>query len=98
MAVIRAALEYWDNEMSPHDPSIYTAYFDEPIGSGDWINDAVTELRQRLPTCRLRYILCSPDGDTLIDHLMYETLDQIPETSFTELNPIVTAVISTTSK
>lgn len=58
LAVIRAALEYWDDEMSPHDPSISTAYFDEPIGSGDWIKDLVMELRTGPPTCRLRYVLC----------------------------------------
>src|SRR5688572_15991262 len=77
LAVIRAALEYWDDEMSPHDPSIYTAYFDQPIGNGEWIKETVAELRTRLPTCRLRYVLCSPEGSALAgDHL----LESIEET------------------
>ncbi len=60
LAVIRAALEYWDDEMSPHDPSLYTAYFDEPIGNGKWINEIVAELRTGLPMCQLHMFCVRP--------------------------------------
>lgn len=98
LAVVRAALEYWNDEMGPHDPSIYTAYFDEPVESGDWIKEIVAELRTRLPTCRLRYVLCSPDGAKLVDQSFFETLNEIPQTFFTDLNLVATAVISETAK
>ena len=76
LAVIRAALEYWHDEMSPHDPSLYTAYFDEPIGNGKWINEIVAELRTGLPMCQLRYVLCSPEGTTVVGHQLLESHDE----------------------
>ena len=76
LAAIRAALEYWHDEMSPHDPSIYTAYFDQPIGSGKWIKDLVAELRTGLPACRLRYVLCSPEGTTVVGNQLLESHDE----------------------
>lgn len=73
LAVIRAALNYWNDEMSPHPPAVYTAYFEEAIGDGAWIGDAVTELRERLPTCRLRYARCSKEASTLLSNQLFET-------------------------
>ncbi len=79
VAVIRAALEYWDDEMSPHPPAVYTAYFTEPIGDGKWIKEAVTELRKQLLACRLRYILCLPDRASVATPLLFEGLDEVPK-------------------
>lgn len=94
LAVVRAALEYWNDEMSPHDPNIYTAYFDEPIGNGEWVKDLVTELRTRLPTCRLRYVLCSPEGTTLADDQLHESLDEAQNALTRSPALIATALIT----
>ncbi len=93
LAVIRAALEYWDNEMSPHAPIVYTAYFDEPIGDGGWVSDAVTALRARLPTCRLRYVHCSPDASTLLSNRLFQTLDEFQHSVAQESALIATVLI-----
>ena len=76
LAVIRAALQFWDEEMSPHDPAICTGYFDEPIGNGEWIKDTVAFLRERMAACQLRYVLCSPEGTALVSDQLFETLDE----------------------
>lgn len=65
LAVMLAALQFWDEEMSPHDPAIFAGYFQEPIGTGEWITPAVRFLREELPHCQLRYILCDPGGPGL---------------------------------
>jgi hypothetical protein len=76
LAVIRAALKFWDEEMSPHDPAIYTGYFDEPIGTGDWIKPAVQSLRAQLSSCQLRYAACSPDGAALASDHLFESVEK----------------------
>jgi hypothetical protein len=73
LAVIRAALQFWDEEMSPHDPAIYEGYFDEPIGNGGWVKPAVTALRAQLSACRLCYIPYSLEGLSLASDQLFET-------------------------
>jgi hypothetical protein len=73
LAVIQAALEFWDDEMSPHDPGISTAYFQRPIGDGQWIKAAVSFFRSQLPVCELRYALLTSDGITLASDQSYGT-------------------------
>ena len=80
LTVIRAALKFWDEEMSPHDPGIYTGYFDEPIGTGDWIKPAVQFLRAQLSSCQWRYVACSPDGAALASDQLFETLEDAQKT------------------
>ena len=77
LAVIRAALQFWDEEMSPHDPAIYTGYFEEPIGQGDWIKPAAQFLRAQLSSCQLRYVACSSDGAALVSDQVFETLEEV---------------------
>ena len=76
LAVIRAALKFWDEEMSPHDSGIYAPYFDEPIVTGDWIKPAVQSLRAQLSSCQLRYAACSPDGAALASDKLFESLEK----------------------
>lgn len=76
LAVIRAALMFWDEEMSPHDPAVSAPYLDQPIGSGEWIKHEVAFLRDQLASCQLRYVLYSPDGKSLVSSQVFESLDQ----------------------
>jgi hypothetical protein len=76
LAVIRAALMFWDEELSSHDPAISAPYLVGPIASGEWIKDAVADLPDRLASCQMRYVLCSPDGTSLISNQLFESLDQ----------------------
>lgn len=74
LSVIRAALLFWDEEMSPHDPAIAAPYLDQPVGSGDWIKETVALLRQQFAVCRLRYVVCSWDGMSLQNDQIFGSL------------------------
>jgi hypothetical protein len=75
LAVICAALMFWDEEMSPHDPDLFAAYFPEPIGTGEWITPAVRFLRDELPLCQLRYARCSSSGTELAAGSLFDSLE-----------------------
>ena len=75
LAVLKAALEFWDDEMSPHDPGVYTAYFQEPLESGEWVKEAVSFLRAGLPVCDLRYALLAESGLALAHPQLFATLE-----------------------
>ena len=74
-AVMLAALQFWDEEMSPHDPAVFAGYFQEPIGTGEWITPAVRFLRDELPSCQLRYALCAPGGMDLANEHLFDSLE-----------------------
>lgn len=93
VAVIRAALNYWNDEMSPHPPAVYTAYFEEPIGDGAWITKAVTELRKRLPTCQLRYARCSKEPSILLSNQLFETPEESHHAASQESALIATVLL-----
>jgi hypothetical protein len=93
LAVIRAALKYWDEEMSPHDPAIYQGYFVEPIGTGEWIPPAVSFLRSQFSACELRYALCSPDKATILGSQLFQALDEAQNAALSSPADIATVLI-----
>ena len=74
-AVMLAALQFWDEEMSPHDPAVFAGYFKEPIGTGEWITPAVRFLRDELPSCLLHYALVAPGGTDLAAGPLFDSLE-----------------------
>ena len=54
--VIRAALQYWIDEMCPHGLDACTAYLDEAIDPTVMEPSAVISLRRRLQRCRLKHV------------------------------------------
>jgi len=93
LAVLRAALQFGDEEMSPHDPAVAAAYFDEPTGDGQWIQPTVTYLRSHLPTCQLRYAACSADGETLVSPQLFLTPEEARKAPPSETAAIATVLI-----
>lgn len=93
LAVLRAALQFWDEEMSPHDPAVDAAYFDEPIGDGQWIKPAITYLRTQFATCQLRYAACSPDGETWVSPQFFLTPEEARKVFPSETAAIATVLI-----
>lgn len=57
LAIIRAALQFFDEEMSPHRLDVAHPYFEEPLEEGLAI-DEVRQLRELLRTLELRYVRC----------------------------------------
>jgi len=66
LAIIRAALLFFDEEMSPHGPDVARPYFEEPLEE-ELAIDEVRQLRQLLQTVELRYVCCDGTGVTVLD-------------------------------
>lgn len=64
LAIIRAALQFFDEEMSPHDPDVARPYFEETLEEELTI-DEVPQLRELLRTVELRYVCCDRIGTTV---------------------------------
>jgi len=76
LAVIRAALRFFDEEMSPHGPDVSKHYFDEPLES-DLTADEVRQLRELLRICELRYACCDRTGTSLIRQELLTTPEDV---------------------
>lgn len=64
LVLIRAALQFFDEEMSPHGARVMRPYLDEPLTS-DIAKDTIRNLRERLKNCQLAYVHCNPTNMTL---------------------------------
>lgn len=64
LAIIRAALQFFDEEMSPHDPNVARPYFEEPL-ERELEAEEVGQLRALLRTVELRYLCCEATGMTV---------------------------------
>jgi len=74
LAIIRAALKFFDEEMSPHGPDVARPYFEEPLERGLEAEE-VGLLRELLQTVELRYLCCDGIGMT-VANLELLTLEQ----------------------
>ena len=75
LVLIRAALQFWDEEQSPHGREAFTGYVDEPLTDGELTNEDVEYLRLQLGQCELRYLLCDEEGSALISQRLFETVE-----------------------
>lgn len=64
LALIRAALQYFDEEMSPHGARVMRHYFDEPLVA-EFADGGIRQLRERLQKCKLAYVRCDAATMTL---------------------------------
>jgi len=64
LAIIRAALQFFDDEVGPHGPDVARPYFDEPLEEELAIVE-IQQLRERLRTAELRYLCCERTGMTV---------------------------------
>lgn len=64
LVLIRAALQFFDEEMSPHGVRVMRPYFDEPL-STEFAEGEIRQLRERLKNCALGYVRCNARTMTL---------------------------------
>ena len=57
LAVLRAALQFFDEELGPHGINAMRPYFDEPLDTEISRSD-LAKLRDVLRTCEIRYVCC----------------------------------------
>ena len=75
LVLIRAALQFWDEEQSPHGAEAFAGYIEEPIPDDELTSEDVEYLRAQLKHCELRYLLCDEDGSELIGQRLFETVE-----------------------
>lgn len=72
LAVMRAALKYFDEEITPHGLKAARPYFDVALPPGFELRQVI-ELRTRLEDCQLRYLICDSDMERTLPLLKSAT-------------------------
>ncbi|SFJ51774.1 hypothetical protein [Planctomicrobium piriforme] len=76
LAVIQAALQFFDEEFSPHEPDISAPYFDKPL-STPLTAEEVRQLRTALQSCRLAYAVCDLQGEEFLELQLEPSLERV---------------------
>ena len=61
LAVLRAALQFFDEELGPHGINAMRPYFQKGLEEEVSWND-IAQLRDLLRTCEIRYVCCNREG------------------------------------
>lgn len=75
LAVLRAALQFFDEELTPHGSAAVQPYFDEPL-SPVLKPQETHQLRDFLRTCELRYVGYDPIASQLVAPELTTTLEE----------------------
>ena len=76
LAVLRAAVTYFEEELGPHGVESMRPYFVEPVPE-TWSTRDLTRLREFLRTCQLRYVACDQVSLEVVDTKLYETVNEL---------------------
>jgi len=91
LALQRAALQFFEEELCPHGPDAMRSYFDEPF-TRTWKTDEVRELRNFLKTCELGYVRYDRESGRLRNRTVFDAIEEThfqPLTDFTRIVPIL---------
>tara|TARA_R110002049_G_scaffold20081_1_gene74283 strand:+ start:1607 stop:1921 length:315 start_codon:yes stop_codon:yes gene_type:complete len=75
--LIRAALQFWYEEMDLEDPEMLAIYSDRPRIKSSCRGEDIQQLRQQLLAARLRYAVCRSDAASVKIPRLFNT----PETA-----------------
>ena len=76
LAVLRAAVTYFEEELGPHGIEAMRPYFADPVPE-TWSTRDLTRLREFLSTCQMRYVACDQASLELVDTKLYETVSKL---------------------
>jgi SpoVK/Ycf46/Vps4 family AAA+-type ATPase len=74
LALLRAALQFFDEELGPHGINAMRPYFDEPP-DGEISRSELAHLRELLRTCEVRYVCCDLAGTQVTHAGLYASED-----------------------
>ena len=74
LAVLRAALQFFDEELGPHGINAMRPYFDKPPDEEISRSD-LTKLRDLLRTCEVRYVCCDLAGTQVMHTGLHASAD-----------------------
>lgn len=75
LAVLRAALQYFDEELMPHGIGVIRPYFDEPL-KGKPTTSEIQELRKFLRDCELQYACCDSASNRLTGLQLSQSVEE----------------------
>jgi len=70
--LIRAALQFWCEEMDLEDVNLLAIYAGDPSANQKWEQGEIQRLRQQLLAARLRYAVCQHDATCLKNPRLFE--------------------------
>ena len=73
--LIRAALQFWYEEMDLEDAEMFAIYSGGPLIKPTWGRDDIQRLRQQLLAARLRYAVCQHDAACVKNPRLFSTPD-----------------------
>ncbi|QDU02416.1 hypothetical protein V6x_21190 [Gimesia chilikensis] len=71
--LIRAALQFWYEEMDLDDADMFAIYSGGPRIKPSWRGEDIQRLRQQLIAARLRYAVCQSDATRVKFPHLFET-------------------------
>ncbi len=75
LTLIVAALQFWAEEMDPKETSMLAAYAGVPLVDREWEQADIQRLRSQLLSAQLRYVVCNPEGTSLLNQRLFKTPD-----------------------
>lgn len=76
LAVLRATVTYFEEELGPHGFESMRPYFVDPVPETWSIRD-LTRLREFVRTCQLRYVALDQTSHEVVDTKLYETVNEL---------------------
>ena len=76
LAVLRAAVTYFEEELGLHGVEAMRPYFAEPVPE-TWSTRDLTRLREFLRTCQMRYVAFDQASVEVVDTKLYETVSEL---------------------
>ncbi|MFH1301388.1 MAG: hypothetical protein ABIK07_10030 [Planctomycetota bacterium] len=90
--LIRAALQFWCEEMDLEDAKMFEVYAGGPPNKPPWEQKDIQQLRQQLLTARLRYAVCRHDATSVKIARLFntpETANQAMSDDFDQLGVVL---------
>ena len=70
--LIRAALQFWYEEMDLEDSKMLAIYAGDPSADQKWEQEDIQRLRHQLQVARLRYAVCQHDAACVKNSRLFE--------------------------
>lgn len=93
VAAIQAALQFWEEEMAPHDADLFSGYLAGETPAELPTSDDVAWLRDSLQRMALRYAICWAGSLTLADDRLFESIEQAEMARMSAEEPIVPVLV-----
>lgn len=75
LAVLRAALQFFDEELMPHDIGVMRPYFDEPLNEKPTASE-IRELREFLRNCEVKYACVDPASNRITNSQLSNSAEE----------------------